>query len=55
MKRAKVIARRQLADGRRLLQIACPVCSHRHWLPATATGRCPRKPGTFTVTERTKP
>lgn len=49
MKAAKVIARRQLGDGRRLVQIVCPVCEHRHWLPSNDTGTCPRKPGVFTI------
>jgi uncharacterized OB-fold protein len=52
MKTAKVIARRQLGDGRRLVQIVCPQCG-RHWLPADTTpATCPRRPGTFTFSER---
>lgn len=55
MKRATVRQRRTLADGRRLLQIVCPICDGRHWVPAdTTTSDCPRRPGTFTLaTERT--
>jgi hypothetical protein len=55
MKRATVRQRRTLADGRRLLQIVCPICNGRHWVPAdTNTSDCPRRPGTFTLaTERT--
>lgn len=50
MNRAAVRARRTLADGRRLVNIVCPVCDGRHWLPAADTvGRCPRKPGSFTI------
>jgi hypothetical protein len=34
--------------------VVCPVCDHRHWIPAgTHTSSCPRRPGTFTITERT--
>ena len=55
MKKATVIrARRTLADGRRLLQVVCPLCEHRHWLPETSTGVCPRRRTAFTITpERT--
>jgi hypothetical protein len=55
MKKATVIrARRTLADGRRLLQVVCPICEHRHWLPETSTGVCPRRRTAFTITpERT--
>ena len=49
MKAAKVVARRQLGDGRRLVQVVCPQCDGRHWLPAVGTGACPRKPGAFTI------
>lgn len=45
MKRAPVRQRRTLADGRRLLCVACPVCDGRHWLPVAEFGTCPRKPG----------
>jgi hypothetical protein len=48
---AVVRARRRLADGHLLVQVACPHCSHRHWVPEAATGFCPRKPGTFTITD----
>lgn len=49
MKRATVRQRRTLVDGRRLVNVACPVCEHRHWLPDTGTGRCPRKSGSFAI------
>ncbi|WP_170981215.1 hypothetical protein [Mycolicibacterium sp. CR10] len=53
MKRAVVRQRRTLADGRKFVCIVCPVCEHRHWLPAdTNTSECPRRPGTFTLTDR---
>ena len=54
MKSAIVRQRRTLGDGRRFVNVVCPVCDRRHWLPATDTGRCPRKPGRFTIatTER---
>lgn len=48
MKRAKTTATRRLADGRKLSQIVCPVCDHRHWVPADrAMHVCPRRSGTF--------
>lgn len=55
MKRATIRQRRTLADGRRLVQVVCPVCDGRHWVPADlSTSDCPRRPGAFTlVTERT--
>lgn len=37
------------AAGRRLVNVVCPVCDHRHWLPDAATGRCSRQPGGFTI------
>ena len=57
MKRATIRGRRPLGDGRRLVNIVCPICDGRHWMPAnTQTHECPRKPGTFTIpTERTTP
>jgi hypothetical protein len=54
MKAATVRARRRLADGRKLIQVVCPLCSHRHWTQEAATGFCSRRNSTFTVaTERT--
>lgn len=54
MKRALIRQRRTLADGRRLVNVVCPLCDGRHWLPAdTTTHHCPRRPGTFTLAERT--
>ena len=53
MKHAVIRQRRTLADGRRLVNIVCPVCDGRHWLPAETTkAECPRRPGAFTLTER---
>jgi hypothetical protein len=49
VKRAVIKQRRTLGDGRRLVTIVCPVCDGRHWLPTADTGRCPRKPGIFTI------
>jgi hypothetical protein len=34
MRPAIVKQRRQLADGRRLVNVVCPACEGRHWLPA---------------------
>ncbi|MDT5348322.1 MAG: hypothetical protein QOH91_1609 [Mycobacterium sp.] len=55
MKSATVKKRRRLADGRKLIQVVCPVCSHRHWTQDAATGFCSRRNSTFTITtaERT--
>jgi hypothetical protein len=53
MKRASIRARRRLADGHRLIQVVCPRCDHRHWMPEAAAGFCSRHHATFTVTERT--
>jgi hypothetical protein len=50
LKRAVIRARRRLADGRRLIQIVCPHCEHRHWLPEAVTGFCPRRTSTSTFT-----
>ena len=50
MKTAIVKARRQLADGRRLVNVVCPLCDGCHWLPATTeTASCPRRPGGFAL------
>jgi hypothetical protein len=54
MKAATVRARRRLADGRRLVDVVCPHCDRRHWLPEAATGFCPRRNYPFTIAaERT--
>jgi hypothetical protein len=54
MKRATVRQRRTLADGRRLVNVVCPYCQHRHWLPEAATGFCTRRNSNFTIAaERT--
>jgi hypothetical protein len=47
---AVIRGRRRLADGRRLVNVVCPRCEHRHWLPDTATGYCPRRHTAFTIT-----
>jgi hypothetical protein len=49
VKRAIVKQRRELADGRRLVNVVCPVCDHRHWMAKADTGCCPRKPGRFAI------
>ena len=49
MKRAVVKQRRQLADGRRLVNVVCPACDGRHWMAQADTGCCPRKPGRFAI------
>jgi hypothetical protein len=54
MKAAAVRARRRLADGRKLIQVVCPVCSHRHWTQEATIGFCSRRNSTFAIaTERT--
>lgn len=40
LKRAKIHTRRTLADGRRMIQVVCPVCDHRHWMRDADTGHC---------------
>jgi hypothetical protein len=53
VKAATVKQRRRLADGRRFVNVVCPHCDHRHWLPEAATGFCTRRNCTFTIaTER---
>jgi hypothetical protein len=43
---AGYVTTRQLADGRRLVQVVRPVCDRRHWTTASnAVHECPRKPG----------
>jgi hypothetical protein len=49
MRRATVRGRRTDIDGRRLVNVVCPVCDHRHWIPDAGTGECSRRPGSFTV------
>ena len=49
MRPAQIRQRRTLADGRRLVNVVCPVCDRRHWLPASGVGKCPRRPGRFTI------
>jgi len=48
-RRALIRQRRTLADGRRLVNVVCPICDGRHWLPARPRGRCRRRRGTFTI------
>jgi cytidylate kinase len=54
MKRATIRGSRVLADGRRYVNVVCPLCDRRHWLPADGTGRCPRRHGCFTITSDRK-
>jgi hypothetical protein len=56
VKRAVVRQRRTLGDGRRLVNVVCPFCEGRHWLPASATGSCPRRstPAAFTIADTPK-
>lgn len=49
MKRASVRRRRRDPSGRLLLNVVCPICDHRHWLPDGATGACTRRSGTFAI------
>ncbi len=49
MKRAKVLHRRTLPDGSTIVRVVCPVCDHRHWIPQTAIGHCPRRVGKFVI------
>jgi hypothetical protein len=50
VKRATVRQRRSDAADRQLVNVVCPVCDGRHWLPEADTGCCTRRPGTFTIT-----
>ena len=46
MSRVGIVKRRQ----RDRVDVHCPVCKSRHWLPDQPTGRCSRKPGpNFTI------
>lgn len=46
MKTATVKQRRTAPDGRRMVNVNCPACGHRHWLPETVDPvRCPLKLG----------
>jgi hypothetical protein len=49
VKRAIVKQRRTLGDGRRLVNVFCPVCDGRHWMPVSESAQCPRKPGSFAI------
>jgi hypothetical protein len=49
VKHAIVKQRRTLGDGRRLVNVLCPICDGRHWMPAEDTAQCPRKPGRFAI------
>jgi hypothetical protein len=45
MKRANVKQRRTHRDGRRLVNVNCPQCGHRHWITATTDPVfCPLRP-----------
>jgi hypothetical protein len=55
VKRASVRQRRTLQDGHRVINVVCPICDHRHWLPDAVTGRCPRRPGAFTIANPRQP
>jgi hypothetical protein len=44
MKTATVKQRRTAPDGSRMVNVCCPACGHRHWLPETVGPvRCPLK------------
>jgi hypothetical protein len=46
MKTATIKQRRTHRDGRRLVNVLCPACQHRHWMPETTEPvRCPLKIG----------
>ena len=46
MKTATITQRRTHRDGRRLVNVLCPACQHRHWMPETTEPvRCPLKIG----------
>ena len=49
MKAAVIRARRRLADGRRMLQVVCPLCEHRHWMPEAPVGFGGRRQAGFPI------
>jgi hypothetical protein len=49
MKRAVIRQRRHDPAGRQLINVVCPRCDGRHWLPVDASGICPRRGGTFAI------
>jgi hypothetical protein len=50
MKTAAVKQRRTAPDGRRMVNVNCPACGHRHWVADTADPvRCPLRLGKFFV------
>jgi len=49
MKPARIRQRRTLADGRKLINIECPLCDRQHWMREASVGDCPRRPGSFTI------
>lgn len=51
MKTATVKQRRTGRDGSRMVNVNCPACSHRHWLPdSDVPVRCPlRKDKVFRI------
>ena len=49
VKRAVVRQRRTDHTGRDLVNIVCPRCDGRHWVPVGGTGTCPRRGGAFAI------
>jgi hypothetical protein len=49
MKAATVKQRRRLADGRKFINVCCPCCQRRHWIPEAPTGHCPRRNANFSI------
>ncbi len=51
MSRVGIVKRRQ----RDRVDVNCPICKSRHWLPDQPTGECPRRPGPiFTIRQPNK-
>jgi hypothetical protein len=48
-KPARIRQRRTLADGRKLINVVCPLCDRQHWMREADVGDCPRRPGRFTI------
>jgi hypothetical protein len=52
MKVARVKRQDRSPGGGVRICIQCPICRSDHWLPDSDVGKCPRRPGTFTIQGR---
>lgn len=51
VKAAVVRGRRTGPDGARLVNVVCPRCDGRHWVPDADAGWCPRRRLPFRIAE----